>query len=82
MQTVGDALAVFERQVDGGIQMRAYGIVVVVLLRVELVGEIANAYTQLEGQPAIGARCDGEVDEGVEGEHLAQFSRDAVVPKS
>ena len=48
MQSVSDALAVFERQVDGGIHVRADGIVVVVLLRVELVGEIANAYPNLK----------------------------------
>ena len=82
MQSVSDALAVFERQVDGGIHMRADGIVVVVLLRVELVGEIANTHPQLEGQPAIGARRDGEVDERVEGKHLAQLRRDTVVSKA
>ena len=62
--------------------MRADRIVVVVLLRVEFVGEVRHAHAQLEGQAAVGARGDGEVDEGVEGKHAAQFSRDAVVAEA
>jgi len=51
MQPVDNALAVFERKVDGGVHMRANGVVVEILFRVKLVGEIRHAYTQFEGQP-------------------------------
>ena len=62
--------------------MRANGVVVEILFRVKLVGEIRHAYTQFEGQPAVLSWDDGKVDERVEGEHLAQFGRDFVVAKT
>ena len=73
MQTVDDALPVFKRQVDRCIDMRADGIVVVVLFRVEFVGEVAHTDTEFERQPTVNSWCDGEVDERVEGKHLAQL---------
>ena len=45
VQTVGDALPVFKGKVDGRIDMRSDGVVVVVFLRVEFVGEIRQADT-------------------------------------
>ena len=82
MQAVDDALAVFKRQINGRIHVRTYGVVVVVLLRVKLVGEPRHTHAQLEGQSAALAWRDGEVDERVEGKHLAQLSGDAVVAKA
>ena len=82
MQSVDDALAVFERQVDGGVDMRANGVIVEILFRVKLVGEIRHAYTQFEGQSAVLAWGDGKVDKWIEGEHLAQLGRDFVVAEA
>ena len=43
----------------------------VVFFGVKFVGEVAQAHTQFEGQPAVYARCDGKVDERVKGKHFA-----------
>ena len=68
--------------VDGGVHMRANGVIVEILFRIKLVGKIRNAYTQFEGQSAVLAWGNGKVDERVEGEHLAQLGRDFVVAKT
>ena len=79
MQALDDALTVFKRQVDGSVEVRAYGVVVVVFFWVELVGKPRQAHAQLKRQLTRLARRDGEVDERVEGKHTAQLGCDAVV---
>ena len=82
VQAFDNALPVFEREVDGCIDVRPDGIVVEVLLRVELVGEERHAHAQLEGQFAVFVGRDGEVDERIEGKHLAQLGGNAVVAEA
>ena len=71
MQPLHNALAVFKREVDGSVQVGTYGVVVEVFRRVELVGEPRQAHAQLEGQSARFVWREREVDERVEGKHLA-----------
>ena len=44
MQTVDDALTVLERQINRCVDVRTDGVVVVVLFRVEFVGEVAHTH--------------------------------------
>ena len=62
--------------------MRAYGVVMVILLGVKFVGEIGHAHAQFKGQPTRFARSDGKIDEGIKGKHFSQLGRDAVVAEA
>ena len=82
MQAVDDALAVLKRLVNGGVHVRADGVVVVVLRWVEFVGEVRNAHAQFEGQLAVFVGDDGKVDVGIERKYVSQLLGNAVVAKA
>ena len=72
-QPAGDALAVFEGKICAGVQVRADGEIVVILIGVEMVGEVGQADAELEGQLAIFVAVQRVADKRVERVHLSEL---------
>ena len=81
MQPFQDALSVFKRKVDGRIEMGTDGEVVVVFGWVVFVGEVRQAYAQLEGQFAAFGAHHMEVDVRIQGKSLTELLGYLIVAK-
>ena len=64
-EALGDALAVFEREIDSGVYVRADGEVLVIVEVVETLGQITQSHAKLEGQLAVLIGVQRIVDERI-----------------